>query len=205
MIGRCLVAAFFLPHYFRGELFTSYEVLARRFGGATQQLASLLFVVTRTLSDGLRLFLTALVVQEMTGWSLAWAVVATGATTLAYTYFGGMNAVLWTDLVQFVIYVGGALIAFCILLGRLPGGFAEVAGGGRRGRQAALLRRQPLARRALHPVGRPLRRRLRGARLARGRPADGAALPLRQKSRRRQEGAGVERLPGGRRSSPSSC
>lgn len=135
VIGRCGVAALLLPHYFRGELFTSYEVLARRFGGATQRLASLLFVVTRTLSDGLRLFLTAIVVQEMTGWSLLWAVVATGASTLVYTYVGGMNAVLWTDLVQFVVYVGGALLAFGVLLGRLPGGFGEVlAVGGAAGK-----------------------------------------------------------------------
>ncbi len=126
LIGRILVAAFLLPHYFRGELFTSYEVLAKRFGGATQRLASLLFIVTRTAADGLRLFLTAIVVQEMTGVSLSWAVVVTGSATLAYTFFGGMRAVLWTDLIQFVIYIGGALLALFVLLGKLPGGFGEV-------------------------------------------------------------------------------
>lgn len=135
LIGRWLVAALLLPHYFRGELYTSYEVLARRFGGSTQQLASALFIVTRTLADGLRLFLTALVVQEMTGASLPWSVVITGGATLVYTYFGGMRAVLWTDLVQFLIYIGGALLAFQVLLGKLPGGFSEVlAVGGDGGR-----------------------------------------------------------------------
>jgi SSS family transporter len=135
LLGRFAVAFFLLPHYFRGELFTAYEVLARRFGGATQRVASALFVVTRTLADGLRLFLTALVLQEMTGIALPWAVAAIGLTTVVYTYFGGMRAVLWTDLVQFVIYIGGAIVAFGLLLDRLPGGWSGlVAIGGEAGK-----------------------------------------------------------------------
>jgi len=135
LIGRFAVALLLLPQYFRGEFFTAYEVLSRRFGGATQRVASALFVVTRTLADGLRLFLTAIVLQEMTGIPLAWAVAAIGVTTIVYTYFGGMRAVLWTDLVQFVIYIGGALIAFDLLLGRLPNGWSDlVALGGEAGK-----------------------------------------------------------------------
>lgn len=135
LLGRFAVAFFLLPHYFRGELFTAYEVLARRFGGATQRIASALFVVTRTLADGLRLFLTALVLQEMTGIALPWAVAAIGLTTVVYTSFGGMRAVLWTDLVQFVIYIGGAIVAFGLLLDRLPGGWSGlVAIGGEAGK-----------------------------------------------------------------------
>lgn len=135
LIGRILVAKLLLPLYFRGELFTSYEVLARRFGGTTQQLASVLFIVTRTLADGLRLFLTAIVVQEVAGTSLAWAVVITGGATLVYTFFGGMNGVLWTDLVQFVIYILGAAVGLWVLLAKLPGGFSELlAVGGAAGK-----------------------------------------------------------------------
>ena len=59
------MVAFLLPHYFSGEYFTAYEVLRKRFGGAIGQAASLLFIVTRSLADGLRLFLTAIVVQEI--------------------------------------------------------------------------------------------------------------------------------------------
>ena len=131
LIGRYAVAFLLMPHYFRGELFTAYEVLARRFGGNTQRVASALFVLTRTLADGLRLFLTAIVLQEMTGIALPWAVVAIGLTTVLYTYFGGMRAVLWTDFVQFAVYIGGALIAFWLLVGALPGGLGgllETAG-----------------------------------------------------------------------------
>lgn len=135
VVGRFAVAFLLLPEYFRGTLFTSYEVLHRRFGGATKQTASMLFILTRSLADGLRLFLSALVLQEMTGISIPWAVVALGVTTIVYTYLGGMRAVLWTDLIQFVLYLAGALIAPIAILSRLPGGWDQlVAMGGAAGK-----------------------------------------------------------------------
>ena len=118
-----MVVAVLLPHYFSGEYFTAYEVLRKRFGGATGQAASLLFIVTRSLADGLRLFLTAIVVQEMAGLSLPVSVALVGVTTIVYTFAGGMKAVVWTDVAQFVIYIVGAVVAFVLLLGRLPGGW----------------------------------------------------------------------------------
>jgi SSS family transporter len=124
LIGRLLVAWIFLPQFFRGAFFTAYEVLHERFGGAVRPAASVLFVLTRTLADGLRLFLTSLVLQEMTGLSLAVSVVVVGVATILYTWSGGMRAVLWTDAVQLAVYVTGALAALGILLSRLPGGFA---------------------------------------------------------------------------------
>lgn len=126
LLGRFVVAFLLLPEYFRGTLFTSYEVLQRRFGGATKQTASALFILTRSLADGLRLFLSALVLQEMTGLSIPWAVAALGITTVVYTYLGGMRAVLWSDLIQFFLYIAGALVAFGAILSRLPGGWDQL-------------------------------------------------------------------------------
>lgn len=126
LLGRFAVAFLLLPEYFRGTLFTSYEVLHRRFGGATKQTASVLFILTRSLADGLRLFLSALVLQEMTGISIPWAVAALGVTTVVYTYVGGMRAVLWTDLIQFFLYLAGALVALVAILSRLPGGWDQL-------------------------------------------------------------------------------
>ncbi|HEX5719039.1 MAG TPA: hypothetical protein VF179_22945, partial [Thermoanaerobaculia bacterium] len=126
VVGRFVVAFLLLPEYFKGTLFTSYEVLHRRFGGATKQTASVLFILTRSLADGLRLFLSALVLQEMTGISIPWAVAALGITTVVYTYLGGMRAVLWTDLIQFFLYLAGALIALAAILGRLPSGWGQL-------------------------------------------------------------------------------
>ena len=126
LLGRLLVVAFLLPHYFAGDYFTAYEVLRKRFGGAVAQVASLLFVVTRSLADGLRLFLTAIVVQELSGFSLPLSVALVGASTILYTFVGGMTAVVWTDVVQFVIYVVGAAVAFVLLLTRLPEGWTTL-------------------------------------------------------------------------------
>ena len=130
LVGRFAVAFLLLPEYFRGTLFTSYEVLHRRFGGATKQTASVLFILTRSLADGLRLFLSALVLQEMTGISIPWAVTALGVTTIVYTYLGGMRAVLWTDMIQFFLYLAGALIALFAILARLPGGWDQLVAMG---------------------------------------------------------------------------
>lgn len=126
VVGRFVVGLVLLPHYFRGQMYTAYEVLHRRFGELTERAASVLFVVTRTLADGLRLFLTAIVLQEMTGLPMHWSVAAIGVATIAYTMIGGMRAVLWTDLVQFWVYIAGALVAFKILLARLPGGWDQM-------------------------------------------------------------------------------
>ena len=126
LIGRFVVAFLLLPEYFRGTLFTAYEVLDHRFGGATKRTASALFIATRSLADGLRLFLSALVLQEMTGISIPWAVAALGITTVVYTYVGGMQTVLWSDFIQFFLYLAGALVAFVAILNRLPGGWDQL-------------------------------------------------------------------------------
>jgi len=135
VLGRFVVSFLLLPQYFKGNFFTAYEVLDKRFGGATKQAASLLFIITRSLADGLRLFLSAIVLQEMTGIAMHWAVVAIGIATIVYTYFGGMRAVLWTDFIQFTVYMAGAMLAFGLLLNRLPGGWEQLVSlGGEAGK-----------------------------------------------------------------------
>jgi len=135
LIGRTIAAFVLVPLYFRGELFTAYDVLRVRSGPAVRTLASGLFLVTRTLADGLRLYLTAVVLQLMFGWSLPLSVVVTGACTVAYTALGGIKAVVWTDVVQFVVYMLGAGTALLLIGasidGGLPGVFAEAADAGR--------------------------------------------------------------------------
>ena len=78
LVGRCLIVYFLLPLFFRGKLFSAYEVLHQRFGGATKQVASLVFLVTRNVGDGLRLFLTAIVLRAMIDVPLSWCVVIVG-------------------------------------------------------------------------------------------------------------------------------
>jgi SSS family transporter len=126
ILGRIVVATVLLPAYFQKTVLTAYQLLDRRFGGATRTAASLLFLVARTLGDGLRLFLAATALATLTGWPIGRAIVVMVASTVVYTYLGGMRAVIWTDVLQFLLYLGGAAIALAILAGKLPGGWAEL-------------------------------------------------------------------------------
>jgi SSS family solute:Na+ symporter len=130
MIGRLIIVALFIPLYFKGELFTVYQVLDERFGGQVKRTAASLFLITRSLADGIRLFATALVLVALTGWSDPTSILIIGIVTIVYTYLGGMSAVIWTDVVQLVIYIAGALVAAAILLTRIPGGWGEVVAVG---------------------------------------------------------------------------
>ncbi|MBW3541656.1 MAG: sodium:solute symporter [Planctomycetes bacterium] len=122
LAGRLIVALVFLPHYFRGELYTAYELLERRFSPGVRKAASMLFLVARNLGDGLRLFLTAIALEKAVGLPLEWSVVAMGAATMLYTVVGGMRAVVWSDCVQLVIYVTGGAVALAMIVQALPGG-----------------------------------------------------------------------------------
>src|SRR5687768_14683339 len=126
IVGRLLVSVLFIPAYFRGELYTSYELLQRRFGAPVKNIAAVIFLVTRTFADGIRLFATALVIAVVTQVPVTWTVIVLGAAMIVYTVRGGVSAVIWTDVVQMFIYVGGALIVFFGLLALIPGGWGEV-------------------------------------------------------------------------------
>lgn len=152
LIGRLAVSALLLPGYFRGDLLTAYQLLGERFGTAVKRFVSAVFIVTRSLADGFRLFATGLVLAAallasprtgafvetwLPGADPAWvvlvaAVALIGAATIVYTCFGGMTAVIWTDVIQLGVYLGGAVVAMFVLLSQIPGGWpevVEVAGG----------------------------------------------------------------------------
>jgi len=131
IIGRLLVSVLFIPAYFRGELFTSYELLQRRFGTRVKTLAALIFLITRSLADGIRLFTTALVIAVVTQVPVTWVVIILGAAMILYTMRGGVSAVIWTDVVQMFVYIAGAAAVAVALLNRIPGGWAEVVRVGR--------------------------------------------------------------------------
>jgi SSS family transporter len=126
IVGRVVVATVLLPAYFRGEIFTAYQLLQDRFGGPTRTTASVLFLVGRSLGDGLRLFLAATVLQHLTGWSTGTAIVSVAAITVVYTFIGGLRAVIWTDVIQFSVYIAGAVVALLILVSKLPRGWSEL-------------------------------------------------------------------------------
>ena len=131
IIGRMIVSVLFIPAYFRGELFTSYELLQRRFGTRVKTLSAVIFLLTRSLADGIRLFATAVVISIVTQVPVTWVVVVLGAAMIVYTMRGGVSAVIWTDVVQMFVYVAGAGAVAIALLARIDGGWSDVVRVGR--------------------------------------------------------------------------
>src|SRR5690348_16660066 len=127
LLARIVISILFLPHYFRGEMFTAYELMRRRFGERVRKLAASIFMVTRALAEGVRVFAISLVVSIVLGTNELWSIILIVALTLIYTFEGGMTAVIWTDVVQMTLYVCGALVSFWVVLGQIPGGWQHVA------------------------------------------------------------------------------
>jgi SSS family transporter len=126
LLGRIAVAAILLPGYFSGELSTAYQLLEKRFGVLARRFASAIFLVTRLLASSIRLFAIAIPIQLIAGIPYWQAIVATGACTLIYTYFGGLRAVVYVDVLQMAIYLSGAVAALIVLLQVVPGGWSGV-------------------------------------------------------------------------------
>ena len=133
LLGRIVISLLFIPSYFRGDLLTVYQLLDRRFGGKIKMLAASLFVVMRNIADGIRLLLTAIVLAAVYSSFQPTAnvetitiasVVLIGVAMIIFTYFGGMEAVIWVEVIQLGIYIAGAVAAAVILISSIGGGVA---------------------------------------------------------------------------------
>jgi SSS family solute:Na+ symporter len=127
LLARFAISALFLPAYFRGELFTAYELMRRRFGERVRKLTAALFLVLRALAEGVRVFAISLVISIILGTGETASIAAILCLTLFYTYEGGMKAVIWTDVAQMALYVGGAVLSLFAILHEIPGGWGQVA------------------------------------------------------------------------------
>jgi SSS family transporter len=127
LLGRVAVSVLFLPQYFRGEMFTAYELMRRRFGERIRRLTAAIFLVTRALAEGVRVFAISLVVSIVLGTGEVASIILIVALTLFYTFEGGMTAVIWTDVAQMCLYVIGAVVSLCVILAKIPGGWLHAA------------------------------------------------------------------------------
>ncbi len=126
LLARLVISLLFLPHYFRGEMFTAYELMQRRFGPRIRKLTAGTFLVVRAFAEGVRVFAISIVISIILGTGEIASIVLIVALTLFYTFEGGMTAVIWTDVVQMFLYVFGALVSLVIILQQIPGGWAHV-------------------------------------------------------------------------------
>ena len=126
LIGRVVISFVLLPHYFRGDLYTAYELIERRFGRGLRSLTAGLFLLTRTAAEGVRVYAVSIVVAIALGTGKVASIAIITALTLIYTFEGGLAAVIWTDVVQTVIYVGGTLVGLWTILHLVPGGWSAI-------------------------------------------------------------------------------
>ena len=127
LLGRLVIVTFFLPAYFRGEMYTAYELMRVRFGERIRRLTAAAFLVLRALAEGVRVFAVSIVISIILGAGETASIAVILCLTLFYTYEGGLTAVIWTDVVQMALYVAGAIVSLILLLHQIPGGWGHVA------------------------------------------------------------------------------
>src|SRR5580692_6466647 len=135
LVARLILCVVLIPQYFQGEFYTAYQLLEKRFGVRMRSAAAVTFLGTRALAEGVRISAIGKVVSVAFGTGDRLSIMIVSALTTFYTCEGGMRAVIWTDVLQFALYLAGSIAAFSILLDKIPGGWpavtqaAAVAGG----------------------------------------------------------------------------
>ena len=126
LLGRIIISVVLLPHYFRGDLYTAYELIELRFGRGLRSLTAGLFLITRAAAEGVRVYAVSIVVGIALGTGQIASIAIITALTLIYTFEGGLAAVIWTDVVQTAIYIGGTLVAVITIAHLVPGGWPAI-------------------------------------------------------------------------------
>src|ERR1043166_2632329 len=126
VVGRFIIAFVLLPHYFRGDLYTAYELIEKRFGPQLRTVTSGLFLLPRAAAEGVRFYAVSIVVSIALGTGEVASIAIITALTLIYTFEGGLAAVIWTDVIQTAIYVGGTLIGIATIAHLVPGGWNAI-------------------------------------------------------------------------------
>lgn len=128
-IARFILALYVVPKYFTGEVYSPYQLMEGRFGKTGRRVTSVVFLFSGVLAAGVRVYITCIPLQlilGMGGNGLLVSVALFISLSLLYTYFGGIRAVIWTDVVQFAFLVGGGVFALVALTGSADGGFSGV-------------------------------------------------------------------------------
>ncbi len=126
LLAAPVVIALFLPFYRRLKVTTAYEYLELRFNAATRMLGSAMFLLFQFGRIGVVLFLPSIALSVVTGIDIKLCIVVMGLLSIAYTVLGGIEAVIWTDVLQVIVLMGGALLSLVIIIMNIDGGFGEM-------------------------------------------------------------------------------
>src|SRR4051794_24106809 len=126
VIARIILAIVMVPHYFKGEIYSPYQLFGNTLGPAARQTAGGLFLVSETLAAGVRVYVACIPVQLMLGINVLPSILLFVALSLIYTYIGGVKAVIWTDAVQFGLFLAGGIFTICYIPTLIDGGLSAV-------------------------------------------------------------------------------
>lgn len=120
IIARLIIAKWFIPAFYEKEIYSPYDFMDNRLGDGVGKLTTCLFFLGAILGQSARVFLTALVLEVITGWPISVSVAVIGLFAIGWTWMGGIATVIWTDVVQFFLFVIGGLLALGFILAYLP-------------------------------------------------------------------------------------
>ena len=126
LVARVILCIVLVPQYFQGEFYTAYQLLEKQFGTRMKSAAAVVFLGTRALAEGVRISAIGKLVSVAFGTGTYASILIITVLTMFYTFEGGMRAVIWTDVIQFFLYLTGSLVAFFLLLHKIPGGWPEI-------------------------------------------------------------------------------
>ncbi len=126
VIARILVARFLVPLYYEKDFYSPYDYMTDRLGPVVGRVTAGMFILGGVLSQGVRVYATALVLELVTGWSLAESIAVIAAFSILWTWMGGIAAVIWTDFVQFFVLIAGGIAALVFVADALPDGFSTL-------------------------------------------------------------------------------
>ena len=125
-IGALVSAYVFLPFFRRNKVTSAYEYLEERFSISVRLYAAACFIIAQMVRVCLILYLVSLLIHEMTGFNITMSIIIAGVLVSVYTIVGGIDAVIWTDVIQTIILLLGGIIVLAIIIHLLPGGFSQI-------------------------------------------------------------------------------
>src|SRR5512136_68599 len=126
VVARLILAVVMVPHYLKGEIYSPYQLFADRLGISARQTAGGFFLISETLAAGVRVYVVSIPIQLMLGVGVVPAIVLFVVLSLVYTYVGGVKAVIWTDAVQFGLFLLGGIFAIVYIPTLVEGGLKGV-------------------------------------------------------------------------------
>ncbi|MEM9399168.1 MAG: hypothetical protein AAF984_03090, partial [Verrucomicrobiota bacterium] len=123
IVARFIIGYFLVPIYYKEEVYSPYEFMARKLGADLKAITTFLFFLGSILGQSVRLLVTAIILRTITNIPIELCIIIIALFAIGWTLMGGMTTVIWTDVVQFCLFVGGGFLAFIWIISSLDGGF----------------------------------------------------------------------------------